>query len=94
MAFCLFVTNGTTPYIFILFFSTGGLAEFHTRFEDLCIKSKPTPTTPLYSPTTPTLVSSDIDNAVASEVLPFLYIGQNRANKPQTFEIQNILNNS
>ena len=55
---------------------SGGLSEFHARFEDLCIKSKPTPTTPLYSPTTPTLVSSDIDNAVASKILPFLYIGQ------------------
>ena len=55
--------------------TTGGLAEFHARFEQLCNKPKQTGTTPLYSPTTP-IVSNEIETAVASKVLPFLYIGK------------------
>merc|ERR1712226_1602761 len=56
----------------------GGLNEFRGRYNHLCAKPCPPPSkAPLYSPTTP-IVHSEIDTAVASEILPFLYIGNER----------------
>jgi len=60
------------------FFLQGGLNEFQGRYNHLCAKPCPPPSkAPLYSPTTP-IVHSEIDTAVASEILPFLYIGNER----------------
>ena len=56
----------------------GGLSSFQSRYSHLCAKPSNKPTnSPLFSPTTP-LIHSEIDSATISQILPFLYIGNER----------------
>lgn len=57
----------------------GGLKEFRSQHEDLCRSSlKSQEHKPLYSPTTPMLIEPAIETAIAAQVLPFLYLGNER----------------
>ena len=56
---------------------TGGLREFQARYSNLCAAPKQRSDGPLYSPTTP-YVEPCIENAPASQVLPFLILGNER----------------
>ncbi|KAK3093278.1 hypothetical protein FSP39_013599 [Pinctada imbricata] len=56
----------------------GGLEEFRNQHGDLCNSDiKTQECRPLYSPTTP-IIEPQIENAVASQILPFLYLGNER----------------
>lgn len=56
----------------------GGLDDFQTDHEDLCKSSlKAIEHKPLYSPTTP-IIEPAIETATASQILPFLYLGNER----------------
>lgn len=56
----------------------GGLDDFQADHEDLCKSSlKAHEHKPLYSPTTP-IIEPAIETATASEILPFLYLGNER----------------
>jgi len=56
----------------------GGLKEFQAHYSQLCEKpNEGDGHCPLYSPTTP-CIEPAIDTAIASEILPFLYIGNER----------------
>jgi len=75
---------------------TGGLQAFHAAYPMMCSKPRDPPSRPLlYSPTTP-VVEMDVDSAVISEILPHLFIGNERdaASKPILDEnaINSILN--
>lgn len=53
----------------------GGLEEFRTQCSDDHINTQES--RPLYSPTTP-IIEPQIETATASEILPFLYLGNER----------------
>ena len=56
----------------------GGLQAFYSSHSRLCSKPDDPPSSPfLYSPTTP-VVELDVDSAQISQILPFLYLGNNR----------------
>ncbi|XP_045170245.1 dual specificity protein phosphatase 10-like [Mercenaria mercenaria] len=56
----------------------GGLDDFQADHEDLCKSSlKAHEHKPLYSPTTP-IIEPAIETATASQILPFLYLGNER----------------
>ncbi|WAR19845.1 DUS10-like protein [Mya arenaria] len=56
----------------------GGLDEFEREYGDLCKSSlKCHEHKPLYSPTTP-IIEPAIETATASQILPFLYLGNER----------------
>jgi predicted protein tyrosine phosphatase len=59
-------------------FLQGGLEKFQHCFAGMCTKPETSLNVPLlFSPTSPD-INCDIDTAVASEILPFLYIGNQR----------------
>ncbi|XP_011429094.1 LOW QUALITY PROTEIN: dual specificity protein phosphatase 10-like [Crassostrea angulata] len=56
----------------------GGIEEFRNKHLDLCDSSiKSQEARPLYSPTTP-IIEPQIETATASQILPFLYLGNER----------------
>lgn len=56
----------------------GGLSEFQNKHEDLCKSClKPQEPKPLYSPTTP-IIEPAIETETATQILPFLYLGNER----------------
>lgn len=74
----------------------GGLEAFQHEFSDLCGKKAAPDRTPrLVSPTTP-VISNKIDSTDASQILPFLYLGNERDAKDGCFlrshHITHILN--
>jgi dual specificity MAP kinase phosphatase len=59
-------------------FLKGGLSAFQRSHNHLCAKPQTKQAkVPLFSPTTP-LIHSEIDTATVSEILPFLYLGNER----------------
>jgi dual specificity MAP kinase phosphatase len=70
-------------------FLEGGLQTFEKSFRSLCSQPDPSCNVPLlFSPTSPE-VNCDIDSAVASEILPYLFIGNQRdaANRERLSEL-------
>jgi dual specificity MAP kinase phosphatase len=70
-------------------FLKGGLQEFQKRYSIMCTQPDSSLGVPLlFSPTSPE-VNCDIDTAVASEILPFLFIGNQRdaANRERLTEL-------
>lgn len=61
-----------------VFYLEGGLKEFERRHGELCCRrtdeEKPQPQRPLCSPTSP-VVEEGIDTAAVTEILPYLYLG-------------------
>ncbi|KAL4237319.1 Dual specificity protein phosphatase 10 [Mactra antiquata] len=56
----------------------GGLDDFQAEYEELCKSSlKAHEHKPLYSPTTP-IIEPAIETATASQIVPFLYLGNER----------------
>jgi protein-tyrosine phosphatase len=77
-------------------FLLGGIGEFQKSYPHLCTQPESIPQPPLlFSPTSP-YVDAAIDTAVISEILPYLYLGNERdaANLQQLteFGITHILN--
>jgi len=70
-------------------FLQGGLQEFQKQYSVMCTQPDPSLGVPLlFSPTSPE-VNCDIDSAVASEILPYLLIGNQRdaANRERLTEL-------
>lgn len=58
-------------------YTTGGLQAFFALHSSLCSRPDEPPSRPfLYSPTAP-VVELDVDSAEMSQILPFLYLGNN-----------------
>jgi len=56
----------------------GGLQAFYGAYRSLCSRPETQPSQPfLYSPTTP-VIDNDVDSAEISQILPFLFIGNQR----------------
>jgi len=56
----------------------GGLDAFQQKYDSLCVQCAKPCKTPLYSPTSASVQEPAIDTATASQILPFLYLGNER----------------
>lgn len=80
-----------------VFYLEGGLKEFEKRHSDLCFKrlDADRPQRPLCSPTSP-IVEAGIDTATITEILPYLYLGNEcdaaDAELLQRLQITHVLN--
>lgn len=60
----------------VFLFDIGGIQSFQTNFRQFCEHPDAQPNQPfLYSPTSQD-VDAAVDTALASEILPFLYVGK------------------
>jgi dual specificity MAP kinase phosphatase len=59
-------------------FIHGGMQAVQRTVSSICTQPDPNAVPLLFSPTSPGEISCDIDNATASEILPFLFIGNER----------------
>ena len=70
--------NNSVCHVYIVgvcVYTAGGLHAFYSLHSSLCSRPDEPPSRPfLYSPTTP-VVELDVDSAQMSQILPFLYLG-------------------
>lgn len=66
-----------SQYLYVCFRFLGGLEQFQQKYDNLCVQCAKPKSPPLYSPTSATVQEpASIDNATASQILNFLYLGE------------------